>query len=238
MKSIKTICICCFILFHFSLFAQENDTTIYTKPDTIARFNGDLIDFLNLSLIYPDIAKSVRIEGTPTVSFVVEKDGSVSNIQVSSKKGWGLDEEALRLASAMPKWIPAKHHGKEVRSIVDLQIQFKLSSNLEGYIVDDQIYMSCEDMPEMDGETIVEYLSRALVYPKEEKKAGIEGRVVVQFTVDENGSIYDSEIIKSATPNFDKAVLKAINKMPSWKPATNNGRPIKYRYTLPVKFSL
>ncbi|TAE87603.1 MAG: TonB family protein [Bacteroidetes bacterium] len=169
---------------------------------------------------------------------MVEKDSSVSNIQVSSKKGWGLDEEALRLAFAMPKWIPAIHNGKVVRSTVNLPIPFKLSNSFEGYIADEQIYSSCEDMPAMIGETIYEYLNKALIYPKKEKKAGIEGRVVVQFTVNEHGVIYDTEIIKSANPNFDKAVLKVINKMPYWKPATIKGRPVKFRYTLPVKFKL
>ncbi len=238
MNIIKTVAVGLFMLFSFSLFAQGNDTTIYRNPDTLARFNGNIIEFLNQQLNYPTIAQSAGIEARPIVSFVVEKDGTLSNIYLSRPMGWGFDEVTLRLTSTMPLWIPASHKGNIVRSEIDLQIYFALSDALEGYIVDDSIYTFSDDMPAMINENVNDYIKRELVYPREEKRDSIEGVVVVQFIVNNKGFIYDPQITKSATPNFDKAALKMINKMPYWKPATINGRPIKLRYTLPIRFKL
>jgi protein TonB len=238
MNIIKIVAVGLFMLFSFSLFAQGNDTTIYRNPDTLARFNGNIIEFLNQQLNYPTIAQSAGIEARPIVSFVVEKNGTLSNIYLSRPMGWGFDEETLWLTSTMPKWVPASHKGNIVRSEIDLQIYFALSDALDGYIVDDSIYTFSDDMPAMINENVNDYIKRELVYPREEKRDSIEGVVVIQFIVNNKGFIYDPQIIKSATPNFDKAALKMINKMPYWKPATINGRPIKLRYTLPIRFKL
>lgn len=243
MKSKHALFLCLFFFIYISSFAQENDTIICKNPDTLARFNGNLIDFLNQQLVYPTIAMSAKIEAKLTITFIVEKDGRISNISIPYKKGWGMDEEALRLVSIMPNWIPASYQGKAVRSVFYLAIHFELvKSNLTdsfiGTIADDEIYSFSEHMPQMINQTVYQYIENHLVYPSKEKKKGVEGSVVVQFLINRHGAVSEAEIIKSANKNFDKAVLKAIYEMPNWNPAQINGRPVLYRYTLPVKFKL
>ena len=79
-------------------------------------------------LRYPDEAISEGIQGRVTVGFVVEKDGSVSHVEVVSGVDERLDTEAVRVVSASPKWIPGKIQGKTVRTRIVLPIEFKLAS--------------------------------------------------------------------------------------------------------------
>jgi len=84
------------------------------------------IMYLNENLKYPKIAKETGIQGAVYVSFVVEKDGSITNVKILRGIGGGCDEEALRVINAMPKWNPGRQNGKEVRVQFNMPITFKL----------------------------------------------------------------------------------------------------------------
>ena len=75
---------------------------------------------------YPQVAKETGISGTVIVTFVVEKDGSVTNAKILKGIGGGCDEEALRVVSAMPKWKAGKQNGVPVRVQFNLPIRFTL----------------------------------------------------------------------------------------------------------------
>ena len=76
---------------------------------------------------YPAIAMEGNIQGTVYVTFVVEKDGSVSNVKVLRGIGGGCDEEAMRVIKNMPKWAPGKQRGRAVRAQFNMPIKFTLS---------------------------------------------------------------------------------------------------------------
>ena len=80
---------------------------------------------------YPEAAIDKNIEGRVFVSFVVEKDGSVSNVKVLRGIGGGCDEEAVRVISSMPKWKPGMHRGEPVRVSYQIPIWFKLEDTQE-----------------------------------------------------------------------------------------------------------
>lgn len=82
------------------------------------------------------------------------------------------------------------------------------------------------------------YLKQKIRYPYISIENGTEGRVVVQFTVNNNGSIQDIEIIKSLDYFCDREVIKAISKMPKWIPGRVNGRRINIKFLLPVTFNI
>lgn len=88
--------------------------------------NEALRQFLNENVMYPRIAREVGIEGTVIVEFVVERDGSITNIRVERGKAQSLDQEAVRVIKAMPKWIPGKQGGKGVRVKLKMPIKFQL----------------------------------------------------------------------------------------------------------------
>ena len=75
---------------------------------------------------YPAMARESNIQGRVYVSFIVEKDGSVSNIQLLRGIGGGCDEEAIRVVGAMPQWQPGRQNGRAVRVAYNLPIRFSL----------------------------------------------------------------------------------------------------------------
>ncbi len=83
-----------------------------------------------------------------------------------------------------------------------------------------------------------EYLSKEVVYPEEAKKDSIEGRVVIQFVIDKDGSISDAKVAKSLHPLFDNEALRVVKAMPKWIPGKIGGKPMKTKYMLPIKFKL
>ena len=85
-----------------------------------------LYKFIQQNLKYPQLAKENNITGRVFVQFVVEKDGSVSNVKAARDIGGGCGAEAVRVIKAMPKWTPGKQRGKAVRAAYTLPVNFVL----------------------------------------------------------------------------------------------------------------
>lgn len=105
---------------------------IYMYPDEAAHFPGEKADlhrFLAENIFYPQNALEKGIEGTVYLQFVVEKNGSITNVSV--KRGIPncseCDAESIRVVKLMPKWVPAKEKGQVVKSYFNLPIKFKLN---------------------------------------------------------------------------------------------------------------
>ena len=88
---------------------------------------GELMKFLSMTVKYPEAAEKAGTQGRVIVSFIVEKDGSVSNAKVQKSVSEELDAEALRVINAMPKWTPGMQKGKAVRVKYTIPITFRLS---------------------------------------------------------------------------------------------------------------
>ena len=84
------------------------------------------MDYVSKNVVYPSEAQEKGISGRVFVSFIVEKDGSVSNVDVKRGIGGGSDEAAVRVIKALPKWKPGKMKGKPVRVSYMMPITFKL----------------------------------------------------------------------------------------------------------------
>ena len=85
-----------------------------------------LMEYVAKNVKYPQIARETGVQGRVYVNFVVEPDGSVSNVSVLRGIGGGCDEEAIRVVKSMPKWKPGKQRGKAVRVSYMLPVNFKL----------------------------------------------------------------------------------------------------------------
>ena len=88
---------------------------------------AEMYKWLGENLKYPDLARNTNIEGKVMVSFVVEKDGSVSNVKVMRDIGGGCGAEAVRVVKSMPKWKPGRQMGKPVRTAYGIPVIFKLN---------------------------------------------------------------------------------------------------------------
>lgn len=85
---------------------------------------------------------------------------------------------------------------------------------------------------------LMQYLSKNIKYPTIAQENGTQGRVVVQFVVNRDGSIVDAKVMRGVDPYLDKEALRVINSMPKWKPGKQRGKPVRCRYTVPVMFRL
>ena len=102
--------------------------------DQMASYPGGipaLMDFLNENIKYPEQAEQEGIEGRVVAGFIVERDGSVSNIEILKSVHPLLDAEVVRVMSLMPNWIPGRQNGQPVRVKYSLPITFRLISDNE-----------------------------------------------------------------------------------------------------------
>lgn len=87
--------------------------------------------------------------------------------------------------------------------------------------------------------TLSEYLSDKMVYPKEAKEKGIEGKIMVKFVVDKDGRVKDVQVVsKNANPLLAKAAVDVVSNMPDWTPGEKNGEKVPIYYMLPFNFKL
>ena len=104
----------------------------------------------------------------------------------------------------------------------------------------DFVFNVVEQMPSFPGgkKAMMEYLKENTEYPAKAVKNKIQGRVIVQFTVDEKGRLSDIKVVKSVEPSLNAEAVRVIKSMPRWNPGMQNGKAVKVRYTLPVTFRL
>lgn len=103
-----------------------------------------------------------------------------------------------------------------------------------------KVYNVMESYPEFPGgmRALMEYLKKNLRYPKSCQQQKIQGRVIVQFMVEKDGSITEVQVLKSVHPEIDKEAVRCVNAMPKWKPGIQRDEPVRVRFTLPLTFRL
>lgn len=97
-----------------------------------------------------------------------------------------------------------------------------------------------EQMPRFPGgdQMLFNYLGSSVRYPVSAQKAGIQGRVIVQFVVDTEGKIINLKVVRGVQYDLDNEAMRVVRNMPDWIPGKVDGEPVKVRYTLPVNFKL
>ena len=105
---------------------------------------------------------------------------------------------------------------------------------------EEQIFQVVEDDPLFPGgiQELMKYLQKNIKYPSICQEQGIQGRVIVQFVVEKDGSIADVQVIKAVNPYLDKEAVRVVSTMPKWSPGKQRGKPVRVRFTLPVTFCL
>ena len=97
-----------------------------------------------------------------------------------------------------------------------------------------------EQMPSFPGgqSALLQYLSSNIKYPVVAEENGVQGRVIVTFVVEKDGSITDVRVVKSVDPSLDKEAQRVVKSMPKWIPGKQNGSAVRVKYTVPVTFRL
>lgn len=102
------------------------------------------------------------------------------------------------------------------------------------------IFEIVENMPEFPGGMgqCLQFLAKNIKYPTIAQENGTQGRVIIQFVVNRDGSIVDPKVVRSVDPYLDKEALRVIMTMPKWKPGMQRGKPVRVKFTVPVMFRL
>ncbi|HIZ01521.1 MAG TPA: TonB family protein [Candidatus Bacteroides merdipullorum] len=102
------------------------------------------------------------------------------------------------------------------------------------------VYEVVEQAPAFPGgpQAMRKFIKENLQYPQIAKENGIEGRVILQFVVDETGQVTDPKVVRSIDPSLDAEAIRLVSSMPRWTPGQQDGKAVAVRYTMPVTFSL
>ena len=102
------------------------------------------------------------------------------------------------------------------------------------------VYVAVDNEAEFPGgmEDLMKWLNDHIVYPKEAEKEGIQGRVIIKFVIEADGSVTNPEIIRGVSPALDKEALRIVSEMPKWQAAKVNGKEVASYFHLPIVFRL
>ncbi len=238
-----------FFVINSAVSAQKNDNNVIVSNFDEHRpaFPGGeaaLLRFIAENTQYPLEALTNKIEGKVFIQFVIEKDGSVSNVKLLRGIGSGCNEEAIRVVKMLPKFKPGMQNGQAVRVQYNVPIMFKLDEALKGTpaksVEVDSIYTKPTQPAVFQGserETLI-FLAKNVRYPAEDRENNRQGTVKVAITVEKDGSVSTYKIVKSISPTLDAETLRCIKLLEKATPATFNGKNVRSVLTLPLSFKI
>jgi TonB family protein len=120
------------------------------------------------------------------------------------------------------------------KELVSVRVKAKKPQNEE------KVFDVVENMPSFPGGTVkmMEYLSTNVRYPEAAHEAGTQGRVVVNFIVEPDGTISNANVVRSVSEELDAEAIRVVENMPKWKPGMQNGKEVRVKYNIPVSFRL
>jgi len=105
----------------------------------------------------------------------------------------------------------------------------------------DSVYLDVDEPPLFEGggiESVQKYVQEKLTYPPEAKASKIQGKVMVQWIVNEKGEVTNVKIVRGVTKELDQEAFDIISSMPDWKPGIKDGKPVKVQFTMPILFKI
>lgn len=218
--------------------ASEDDTP-FLVAEEMPLFQGQNLNtfrtWVQSQIRYPAEALKRGIEGRVVLSFIVERDGSVSTIQLLQSPDRILSEEVRRVVAASPKWTPGRQRGHLVRVRYMLPVDFSIPKEKAA------AQEPGMTPPQFEGGDLNAFRSWAmqrLRYPAGAKEQQTEGSVVATFTVGRDGRVDDIRIAGKPDPQLAEEVRRVVKASPAWSPATRNDEATVVTVTLPVSFRI
>ena len=226
------------VLIHDHVSAQDKNPTIYSVVQQMPEYPGgedSMWRFIHAHIRYPDSAANHNIQGRVVLGFVVNENGSLSDITVKKGLTWDLDSEAVRVVKQLSHFNPGKQDGKPVKVSYVLPLTFKLK--IDSARRQPKLY---DSMPEFPGgkAKMMEFISSNIQYPHDAEMFNVQGVITVKFMVAEDGHLSDFVVPLNGDPSLVRESLRVISLMPPFKPAMKDGKPVKAPYSLPIGFKL
>lgn len=216
-----------------------------TPPEPIGGFEA-----IQKNLKYPELARKAGIQGMVFLEVIITEKGEVGEVKVLKvpDENAGLKEATIDAVKSVA-WKPALQQGKPVTVRIAMPIKFRLGADQPSQETPPPPPPG-EIPPRPERSSDVAYntppepvggfamIQKNLHYPELARKAGIEGTVIVLAVIDERGNVLETSIAKSlGQSGCDESAINAVKSV-SWKPALKDGKPVKVRVSIPVKFSL
>ncbi len=217
------------------VYAQDKPSGAHDTVRVLPQFNGDLYRYLANAVIYPKKEQYDDITGIVYASFVVEKNGTITDVKLLKgvAKGPGLDSEALRVLRAMPKWNPGTVDGVPVRVQYNIPISFDLGDWNER---DTTAYLITKVKKQpfyKQGDPVAFIISALKTDFNTEVKSG---KVTASFIIEKNGFLSQITIISGISADLDSKVIQCIKNMEQWEPGIRKRKSVRVKYFLTIDF--
>ncbi len=210
-------------------------------PDDFPTFQGKRFnqfgDWVAENAVYPEEARQNKLEGFVSVKFIIQPDGSVTDVQSNSGSvSPVLVNEVIRVVKNSPRWDPPKNPVIDEAFSSDVMIRFMSSDN----VLSETPYVVVEEMPVYQGgdAELLGYIAKNTKYPEAAKEAKAEGRVIVRFIVTKEGNADGVSVLKGAHPLLDEEAVRVVSTLKGFKPGKQNGVPVNVWYMVPITFTL
>ena len=234
---------------------QEGGDELFSAVEVNPEPPGGMTAFrkwISENFKFPQGAIDAGVSGTIQTSFVVEKDGSLSDLKILRDLSYGTGQAAIELLKKSPRWSPGIQNGMKVRVSYNLPIRMDLSSednsSVEKEVLrsnvdansDNMVFNKTEVMPEPTGGMVAfrKWISDNFKYPQSAIDAGVNGTIKVRFIVDKDGSLSFIESVSNLGYGLEQSAVELMKSSPKWKPAVQNGKKVRVDYTLPIRINL
>jgi TonB family protein len=229
-----------------SIAAGKNttDSTSFILTETMPEFPGSFQDYLRKTVTYPVYEKSHDIQGTVYISFVVEKDGSISDVHPIKEVPCapGFTREAVRVISQMPKWKPGKLNGHAVRIEMRQPIRFVLDGNNGGALCGKELFKeeriaTCHcnpgKLPEFVGgeAALHDYISKSISLSGKNRKKWARIPISFSFIIDTSGQVYNVNVKLpgAGDEKVKNEIAGVLCGMPLWIPGSGDSVKLRVR---------
>ncbi|MCD8042608.1 MAG: energy transducer TonB [Tannerellaceae bacterium] len=102
------------------------------------------------------------------------------------------------------------------------------------------VFTAVDQMPRFPGgeDELMKFINTNIVYPASAKETEIQGRVVVNFIVEKDGTLSNFKVVRSVSEDLDNEAINVLKKMPAWNPGEQSGKKVRVKYTMPIVFRL
>ncbi|WP_418982661.1 TonB family protein [Alistipes sp.] len=237
--------------------ASDDPETPFLVAETMPRFRGgDLMTFrswIQSEVQYPAEAMKQKLQGRVVVAFIIERDGSLTILDILQSPDKLLTDEVRRVMARIPagSWTPGMQKGQPVRVKMLVPVDFRLETvaaadtliKRAAEVSDQEVYVVVETMPSFQGGNLNKFrmwVQSQVRYPVAALQNNIQGRVVATFIIEKDGSLSDIQILATPDSSLSDEARRILAATPagSWKPGSQKGKAVRVKYTIPIDFRI
>lgn len=226
------------------------DEEVFLIVESMPKFEGGDINtfrqWVQMRVQYPKELQEAGVSGRVIVQFVVDTDGSVTNVQTLRTPDKRLSDQVVELVKKSPKWQPGMQRGVAVKVSMTFPIEFKVSQPeaeepkaQQQSTEDDQPFLIVEQMPTFEGGDIKAFRQwiEAQLKPQHDADGNpLTGMVICSFVIETDGSVSEFTPLRSPDKRLTEEVERVLKLSPRWEAGRQRGQKVRVKFTLPIQF--